>query len=269
MKLDELARRVLRGPLGGPLHDLWRAIAPAVQIATGIDVAKLGFARGDKVAVKKLGDKYEPLATALACFGVDDVEIYISSGRTGVARALAADTPILCLGADVAGAGNPHNRFLLGRVVATVAEGVATLPELREGELAWTIAAALRAVDAQLPPALAEQVIADETSIAERAKLLKKELSRKAKAALQELVRTKGAQLVGVEEFRRAALAVGHRAGLVWCADLSIALSVLDVGKGGRQLTDSQFALDLTAWSVSEEHLKLREKLGVSLKGAR
>ncbi|HEY5949782.1 MAG TPA: hypothetical protein VIV40_30010, partial [Kofleriaceae bacterium] len=222
-----------------------------------------------KIAIKKLGDKYEPLATALACFGVDDVEIYINAGRAGVARALAAETPILCLGADVAAASTPHNRFLLGRVVATVAEGVATVSELRDGELAWTFAAALRAVDAPVPPGLAELVANDDTSIAERAKQLKKELSRKAKASIQELARSKAAHLTGVDELKRAALGVGQRAGLAWCGDLAVALSVLDVGRGGRAIVDSQAGLDLVAWSVSEEHLYLRDKLGISLNGAR
>jgi Tfp pilus assembly protein PilF len=265
IKLDDAARKVLRGTLGGPLHELWRTIAPAVQAATGVDPAKLGFARGDKLAIKRLGDRYEPLATALACFGVDNVDIYINAGRTGVARALAAETPILCLGADVAGAATPHNRFLLGRVVATIAEGVATLPELRDGELAWTIAAALRAVDAPLPPDLAELVANDDTSIAERAKVLKKELGRKARAMVVELARSKGNYLGAVDELKRTALGVGHRAGLLWCSDLAVALSVLDVGKGGRAITDSQPALELTAWSVSEEHLRLREMLGLEL----
>jgi tetratricopeptide (TPR) repeat protein len=267
--LDETARQALRGSLGGPLHDLWRAIAPAVQIATGVDVGKLGFARGDKVAIKKLGDKYEPLATALACFGLEDVEIYISAGRAGVARALSAETPILCLGADVAAAAKPHERFLLGRVVATLAEGVTTLPDLREGELASMIAAALRAADAPLPPGLAEQVASDDNVIAERAKLLKKALGRKPKALVVELARAKAKQLTDIDELRRAALAVGQRAGVLWCSDLAVALSVLDVGKGGRALIDSQPALELTAWYVSEEHLYLRDQLGISLRGPR
>ena len=51
IRLDELARTALRGGLGGPLAELWRAIAPAVQVATGVDVAKLGFTRGDKLAI--------------------------------------------------------------------------------------------------------------------------------------------------------------------------------------------------------------------------
>jgi Tfp pilus assembly protein PilF len=268
-KLDDLSRKSLRGDLGGALHDVWRAIAPAVQVATGVDVGKLGFGRGDRLAVKKLGDKYEPLATALAAFGIEDVDVYINAGRTGFARALAAETPIVCVGADVAAASTPQNRFLLGRTVATVAEGVASLSELRDTELAWTVAAALRAVDAQVPAGLGEQVVSDDTSIAERAKIFKKELSRKAKQIIVQLAATRAADLADVEGFKRAALAVRQRAGLLWASDLAVALSILDVGKGGRALVDSPAALDLAAWSVSDDHLRLREKLGLSLKGSR
>lgn len=268
-KLDDLSRKALRGEIGGALHDLWRAIAPAVQVATGVDVGKLGFGRGDKIAVKKVGEKFEPLAIALAAFGIDEVDVYINAGRTGFARALAAETAILCVGADVAAASTPQTRFLLGRVVATVAEGVATLSELRDGELAWTIAAALRAVDAQVPAALAEQVVSDDTSIAERARILKKELSRKAKQIVVQLAGSRAGELADVDGFRRSALAVGQRAGLLWASDLAVALSILDVGKGGRALVDSPAALDLAAWSVSDDHLRLREKLGLSLKGTR
>jgi hypothetical protein len=267
IKLDDTARKALRGDLGGPLHELWKAISPAVQTATGVDIAKLGFARGDKLAFKKL-DKYQPLATAFACFGIEDADVYISATRNGFARALAAETPIVCLGEDIASARTPHERFLLGRVVATLAEGVAGLADLREGELAWTIAAALRAIDAPVPPQLQEIVVGEDTGIAERAKVIKKELGRKAKAAVQG-VASKGAELANVDAFRRSALAVRNRAGLCWASDLGVALAVLDVGKGGRDIADSPAALDLASWSVSAAHLDLREKLQIALKGSR
>jgi tetratricopeptide (TPR) repeat protein len=268
LKLADASRAALRGALGGPLLELWRAIAPAVQIATGVDPGKLGFARGDKIAAKKLGDKQQALVNALACFGVEDVELYVSAGRAGLARAFAGETPILCVGADVAAGGSPQHRFMLGRAVATIAEGVATLPELRDGELAWTVVAALRAVDATVPPELAELVAGDDASIAERTKVLKKEINRKAKAVVVQLAQKRG-ELVDVDGLRRAALAVGHRAGLLWCGDLTVALAQLDVGTGGRALIDSPAALDLVAWSVSEESIALRDKLGIALKGVR
>jgi len=76
-------------------------------------------------------------------------------------------------------------------------------------------------------------------------------------------------ELADVDEFRRMAIAVGNRAGLLWCGDLAVAHAQLDVGKGGKALADSPGALDLTAWSISDDHLKLRERLGVALKGSR
>ncbi|HEY1549734.1 MAG TPA: hypothetical protein VGG28_18025 [Kofleriaceae bacterium] len=267
-KLDDAARAVLRGSFGGPLAELWRAIAPGVQVATGVDPVKLGFTRGDRIAQKKLGAQYEALATVLGAFAIDDVEIYISAGRTGFARGLAGETPILCLGADVAGAKSPTQRFSLGRAVAHIAEGVAPLAELHDRELAWTLVAALQAAEAKVPPALVELAADQETAIAERSKVLRKQMSRKARATVQQIA-TKPNELFSVDEIRTAALAAGQRAGLLWSGDLAIALSVLDVGKGGRTLIDSPSALDLVAWSVSEEHLKLRAKLGIALPGMR
>ncbi len=267
-KLDDNLRAALRGGPLGPVGDLWRAIAPGVQAATGVDPGKLGFVRGDKLAIKKLGDKYEPLAVALACFGIEDVELYISAARVGIARAVAAETPILCLGVDVATAAMPQHRFQLGRAVATLAEGMATLPELREGELAWTLVAALRAFEIPIPRGLAEHTGEDAT-IAERAKILRKELSRKQKATVTDLVKAKGAELANVSALRRQVVGLGNRAGLLWAGDLAVAHAQLDVGKGGKALADSPAALDLTAWSIGEEHLKLRERIGVTLKGTR
>jgi cellulose synthase operon protein C len=268
VKLDDLARAALRGGFGGPLAEVWRAIAPTVQAATGVDIVKLGFTRGDKIAVKKLGDKYQPVASVLASFGIEDVDIYISAGRSGFARALAGDTPILCLGADVAAAALPQHRFALGRAVASIAEGVATLSDLHGSELEWTLVAALKAADVAVPAALAELVPDQDAAITERAKALKK-MSRKARNIIVQLAQQKPGELADVEGLRRTANAVGQRAGLVWCGDLAVALAVLDVGKGGRTLADSPTALELVAWSVSEDHMKLREKLGISLKGNR
>jgi hypothetical protein len=248
---------------------MWRAIAPAVQVATGVDTAKLGFVRGDKIAVKKLGDKYEPLATALGAFGIDNVEVYVSASRAGIGRVLAAETPILCVGADVATAKTPTQRWLLGRAVATLAEGLSTLIDLRDVELAWTFAAALRAVDLAVPPGIANEVVAEDASIAERTKILKKELSRKAKAVLQQIVQQRANELADIIGFRRAAADVGNRAGLVWSGDLAVALAMLDVGKGGKALTDSPPALELTAWSVAEQHQRLRAQLGIALRGVK
>ena len=267
LKLDDKARAALRGDVSRSLSDLWRAIAPGVQVSTGVDAAKLGFTRGDKLALKKLGDKYASLATALMCFGIDDVELYVSAARGGIARVISAETPILCIGADVAAAATPQHRFQLGRVVATIADGLSTLSDLRDVEIGWTIAAALKAADAAIPEGLGDDIAGDDAGIAERARVLKKEMSRKARNTVLQIAQTKPGELTEIAAFRSSALAIGNRAGLLWSGDLAVALAMLDIGKGGKTLADSASALDLTAWSVSDDHGKLRDKLGVALKG--
>ena len=269
VKLEPAARAALRGSFGGPLAELWLQIAPAVQVATGVDAGKLGFVRGDRIAQKKLGDKFEPLATALANFGIEEVDLYVSANRPGIARTLAADPPQLLIGADVATGAMPQHRFQLGRTAATLAEGVATLPGLRDGELEQFIVAALRAFELAVPPALAELVTEADNAVAERVKVLRKELGRKHKAAITALAQQKGAALADVPALRTAALAVGNRAGMLWAGDLAVALATLDVGKGGRELADNPSALELVAWSVSDEYLHLREALGIAIKGTR
>src|SRR5262249_4083731 len=158
-------------------------------------------------------------------FGLEEVDVYVSATRAGVARAIAADPPILCMGADVAAGAMPQHRFQIGRTVATLAEGVATLPELRDGELELFVAAALRACDLPLRAALGELVVGQDTPVAERAKVLKKELGRKAKGSLAQLSQQKAAELADVATFRQAALAIGQRAGLLWAGDLAVALA--------------------------------------------
>ncbi len=268
-KLVDAERAAFRATPLGALGEVWKAIAPSVQVATGVDPGKLGFVRGDKLAQKKVGEKYEPLAIALANFGIEDIELYISSSRTGIARAVGGETPILCIGADIAAAATPQSRFWLGKVVASIADGVGTIGELRDGELQMSIVAALKAAEVSVPTGLAELVVGDDTAVAERTRVLKKELSRKAKAVLAQLVAQRSAELVEVLAFRRTAIAIGQRAGLLWSGDLGVALALLDVGKGGKSLLDSPAALDLVAWSVGETHGKLRDKLGIALRGTR
>jgi len=86
---------------------------------------------------------------------------------------------------------------------------------------------------------------------------------------VQQLAQTRPGELAHVEAFRLGALAVADRAGLLWAGDLAVALAQLDVGRGGKSLIDSRGALELTAWSVSDDHIQLRERLGLGLKGAR
>jgi tetratricopeptide (TPR) repeat protein len=247
----------------GPVAELWRAIAPAVTASVGLDPGKLGFARQDKVALKNLGKQHaDALGAALAAFGVEEAEIYISAQRNGMARVLSGEQPIVCVGADVAAGATAAARYWLGRAAILAAEGTGTLAELKDAEVAWWLAAGARAAEAPVPPGLADVAASEANAVADRTRLLQKHLSRRDKKTLAGLGAQLGqiAQPADVTAWRRAALSAAQRAGVLLAGDLAPALAVLDV-RGARAIADSPLAADAVAWSVSEAHLALRKQL--------
>jgi hypothetical protein len=249
------------------LDDLWKLIAPAVTAAVGVDAGKLGFARGDRIAIKKLGERYAATAAALGAFAVDDAEIYIGGGHPGIARVLSPSTPVVCLATDVAEATTGHARFLLGRAAQFASAGTGILAELRDAELWWYWAAATKAAELPLSPSLAEAVAGDDAAVAERARAVGKALGRKEKKLLAGADKLRSLDAGEIATWRNHAISVANRAGLLLCGDLAIALAMLDAGRGGRSLLDSAPALDLVAWSVGEGHLVLRRDLGYAVGG--
>jgi tetratricopeptide (TPR) repeat protein len=258
---DQRARLGAGGdPALASLDELWRWMAPGVTAVVGVDAGKLGFGRGDRVAMKKLGDR--AVAAALAMVGVDDAEVYIGGAHPGVARVLSAATPVICLAADVADATTGHARFALGRAAQLAAAATGILTELRDAELWWYWAAALKACDVPLPVSLVEMIAGEEAQVTERAKALGKAIGRKEKKAIATSERARALDADHLATWRAHAINVANRTGLLATGDLAVALAMLDAGRGGRALADSPQALDLVAWSVGDGHLALRRELG-------
>ena len=252
------------------LDDLWTIIAPSVNAVLGVDAAQLGYARGDKSTVKKLAERREtsPLATALAMFGVEEADAYVTAARAGQGRVLSGEIASVCVGADVAAGDTPVARFVLGRVAYAAATRTGALAELRDIEVMWLCVAALRAVDVAPPSALAKFVEADDAAIADRARRIGKAIARRDKKLVQNWATAANAAAIdgpAVGAWRRAAVSASHRAGLLLAGDLSAALASLDVGRGGRAIEDSVAAQDLMLWSVGVGHATLRRELGFSL----
>ena len=199
--------------------------------------------------------------------GLEDVEIYVSESRPGLARALSASTPILCLSADVATGATPMARFLLGRASWQIADRSAALPELKEAEVAWYVVAALKAAEVPVPAALAEQCAGDDAQVAERTRLMSKHLARRDRKAIAALA-GRVSEIGAVAAWRRAVVGSGARAGLAFAGDLHVALEAIDAGRGGRTLATDPMALDLAVWTVSAPYLSLRRRRGLTIDGA-
>ncbi len=262
--LDNSARAALRAPGSeGVLSEIWRAAGPAVAASVGVDAARVGFTRGDKIAVKALSKKYEALAAGLVSLGLE-AELYVSDQRGGAAWVLAGEQPILCLGGDVAAGATPMARYLLGRALWLAADGAGNLADLKEPEMIWYLIAALRAAEVPVPPALSDVVAGEDAAIAERARLVAKHIARRDRKAIAALAPRLGhfGEPLG---WRRAKLASAQRAGLLFSGDLAVALNAMDLGRGGRHISTDPVALELAAWSVSAAHLELRRTRQLAL----
>lgn len=246
------------------LTELWQLMAPAVTTVLGVDALRLGFARGDRGTVRKLPDKYAAVARALALAALDDAEVWISDKRGGVARSFAGETPVVCLGADIAAAATPEARFALGRCAQLAASGAGALPELRDIELAWLVAAAIRASDARVPNGLAAVVSADEAAVGERTRALGKALGRKEKRGIATWASSQRVDAPMLAGWRRATIGVANRFGLLAAGDPDAALAQLDVGRGGQAIEDSPLGQDLVRWTLSADHVALRAELGLA-----
>jgi tetratricopeptide (TPR) repeat protein len=262
--LDEGARAALRATgSAGVLADVWRHAAAAVAGAVGVDSNRLGFTKGDRISFKALGNRYEALAAGIASFGLD-VDLYVSEQRPGAAWALSTDHAVLCLGADVAAGATPMARYLLGRALWLSSERTGTLADLKEAELGWYLIAALRAADVQVPPALLDLAGGDDAAIAERSRVVAKQMARRDRKAIAALAPHLG-QVAQPLAWRRATLASAQRAGLLFTGDLSVVLGAMDVGRGGRHIATDPAALALASWSVSAAHLELRRARQLAL----
>jgi len=114
-----------------------------------------------------------------------------------------------------------------------------------------------------MPSALASVVASDGDGVGERARRLHKHMARRDRKALTQLA----GQFRSIGDpaaWRRAALATGARAGLLYGGDVSAALDALDVGRGGRSAIDDPVALDLLLWMTGDDHLDLRRQLGMN-----
>jgi len=254
-------RNLLAHPqAGGFASELWSVLADAATKLTGVDSSRLGFSRADRTSLKAASRQYPSLAHGMASFGVSNVELYISESKKAYARVVSASRPMVYLAADVAKAHTAAGRFLLGRALTHLRTGTGTVAHMRNDELALLFAAAANVAGVSpLPEVLAGL---EASAVADRAKALHKHLGRRERKNLA-LLASRFSELSDPVQWRSAVMSTAARAGLLLAGDISVALDILDVGRGGRSLKDNPAALALLAWAVGNDHAALRRKLAV------
>ncbi len=262
LSADDWRARLRHPRASGFAAELWSSVAEAVARTIPHEPAQLGFGRGDRVGGRHIAREWPRIAALAHVFGVPGFELYVSRDKEKYARVVNFEKPVIYLSSDVAEAKSPTAAFSLGRAMAMARDRSGTLNELRGEELRGVFAAAARIAGVD-PNQTRDLGGIEGEAQEERAKAIGKALSRRDKKNLA-LVSSRFNELVEPMEWAKAVMASSSRAGLLVAGDIDAAFEVLDVGRGGRSLAEDAWALDLLAWAVGDDHLALRDALGLS-----
>ncbi|WP_152629728.1 hypothetical protein [Haliangium ochraceum] len=245
--------------------DVWKLIQAAVSKNLGLDAAGFGMGRGERLSSRQLERDYVLLERAARAIGLEDAEFYVSAAQPALARALALEHPVVCLGADVARGESPAARFALGRCLLDAHLGIGALDPLSDDALLRYFGAAARAVDAtRLPPDVDVAGFSAE-ALDNASRELQRHLSRRDRRQLARLAERMGE--LDIAAWRRSVQRTRLRAGALLAADLRALEQMVANDADTAHSEDVAAALQpLLVWTVSDSHLWARRHLGLSLR---
>jgi tetratricopeptide (TPR) repeat protein len=286
---DRLAARPLAHPRSAVSEDMWMralyhpredrrlsrlfaAVAPTVIPLHAKDAR--GHGLEDRL---RLADEDPSLLSQLisyACFvlGVGRPSIYLDPRRSGIEPLTVAAEgrlhPSLVVGSDLS-LPRPEREvaFLVGRAVALMRfehmvlwKDVVSSP----AELKALVLGLIKAFQ----PALG--VSGMDGGIKQYHSFFQRHLPPHAHEPLMSVVPALAAEGQGVDVagWATGAQLTANRAGLVVCGDLMTATRAVGENPGGKGLTADEATADLIRWSVTPEHLALREQLGLAIENA-
>jgi tetratricopeptide (TPR) repeat protein len=154
----------------------------------------------------------------------------------------------------------PELAFAMGRALALLRfDHLVLWPTVvgNQAELRVVLQAAVKMFQADYP------VGASEAAVKQYLAVLQKTLPPHALEPLMAVVPVL-AEGADIERWSAAALMTANRAGLLVCGDVVSAVRVI-LEQGGNGLPPDDAIADLVRWSVSPEHMALREQLGLSI----
>jgi hypothetical protein len=267
---DDAFRELCHPDERGPFAEVLVLLGEALPRLFPPELAVHGVGRAERLradhAVRRAFDR---LLVALGA-APDGCEVYLSRrDPTALVVDLGDPTPVV-IGEDVATRhGKREQAFLLGRLAYRVRRRNAALLRARPGELAEVLGAAIRLVE---PAYAGTGAVAPELE-----RRLARALSRKARRALEETARLAAGVRApfSPEALARSAERSADRAGLLLAGDPGVALGLLlRDGAGARPETTEAIAaagvgrpdlVELLLFAVSEEHLRLRVRLGLAV----
>jgi hypothetical protein len=254
------ARLRARGD-GGPIVQVLAMVGEALVELDGLAPGKYSVGRGERVGPKDASPVRDEVQAFARAFGLLPGDFYVGGREPGLVAAIPreGDPPTWVVGSGIGAPLSPSRRFAVGQLSLALRLGVA--PLLTHDVKTWPrlFFAAAAASDAPLPGG------ASIAGLDEATRSLGKELPRRSRKAIPDLVRSLDARLETVEGVCRALRRTLLRAGLLLASDPQPALeAVLGAAVSRDSVRGNDDARELVLFWTSTDALQMRRELGLT-----
>jgi tetratricopeptide (TPR) repeat protein len=244
---------------GGPITDLYLAIAETATAALGPSLDALGVTKKQRVDARGGHPLRVAVAEWMGALGVTaDFDLY-QGGRAGAVQGVFGEAHALVVGADVQAPLDASARSAVAREAFALRRGITTLRTRDDAAVASMAIAACNEVGVALPnPGYA--------SFSEIQRVVKKEITRKVKKQAIEPAQRFAASGQDPRGWAASARRSLDRMAVVAAGDVSIVLTeFLGVPRDrlADAVPDSERARSLLAFVLSPRYLEIRRKLGM------
>jgi cellulose synthase operon protein C len=245
----------------GPLSRLMRELASTFAEALGPGLVAIGVSKREKVDPRAGLPVRNEIAAWAGALGIGDFDLYVGGRDPHGVFAIATERPALVVGNAVSAPLMPMHRQLVARELFALRRGTTILRHRDTGDIAALVVAACKIAGYDLPsPPYA--------MLGEFVRLMGKEMPRKVRRLLPELVAPVVAGHVDPSAWARAAISSLDRMAVIAAGDVSWVLANGPDARG--QLAPSREAQDrarrLLAFVLSPIYLHLRERLGMGVR---
>jgi len=252
------------------LSQLFATVSGSVAMVRAKEASSWGLSRRKRAAAEGTAVA-RVLAYASKLLGVGAPPLYSLPDRPGqIDLANVVDhrqlVPSFVAGGDVL-RGRPEREiaFLVGRALALLRlEHLVLWPHVvaTPTELRAVLLAVIKFFQPDLPVPDPEQATV-KLYLTALQRTLSPHAHEPLMAVLPALV--EGGQVADVASWSRAAMLTANRAGLLACGDPVTAARLAAAEASAHGMTPDEVVLDVVRWSVSPEHLGLREQLGLTV----
>jgi tetratricopeptide (TPR) repeat protein len=262
--LDDRALAEIADPNdGGPIAELFPAMAETVMLALGPSLSSLGVTKKDKVDPRGGNPLRVAVVEWMGAIGLTgDFDLYIGGPDPLGVHAIAGEQPAIVLGSGITRPFNAAARSAVAREVFALRRGITAVRTRDDNTIASLVIAACQEAGLTVPNP--QYAVFGEVSRA-----VKKEIPRKVRKAIPDICQRILASQQDPRQWAAIARRSIDRLAVIAAGDVSIVLADI-LGAPRSELSglvaDSERARRLLGFVLSPSYLDLRKKLGMGVR---